>query len=395
MPMRKILHRYIFKEIAGPFALILFVLTFVLLMAKIIQLMDMMVNKGVSALDIAKLIAYLMPSFLMFTIPISLLIAILIGLGRMSGDNEITVMKASGISLYQLMIPVGAASLAAFFLTAVITLFLVPQGNYATKLLLFDVAQKKASVGIKEKVFNDDFRGILIYADTIPVDGEYMEGVLISDNRIIKEPSTIVARRGYLLSDPESLTLTLRLEKGSTHVVSADFKNYRKMDFAVYDINLDIESSLADLQNVQNKTSTEMTVRELADKIRNRSVEGAVLREMAIELNKKMTIPLSCLVFGILAAPLGIRAHRAVRSRGFTIGLAIVLVYYLMRMSGEALAETGRIHPALGTWAPILLFGAAGVYLFLMAAREKSPFGQTMGRLWDRLIEALPRRFRR
>jgi len=100
MPMRKILHRYIFKEIAGPFALILFVLTFVLLMAKIIQLMDMMVNKGVSALDIAKLIAYLMPSFLMFTIPISLLIAILVGLGRMSGDNEITVMKASGISLF-------------------------------------------------------------------------------------------------------------------------------------------------------------------------------------------------------------------------------------------------------------------------------------------------------
>jgi len=293
------------------------------------------------------------------------------------------------------MIPVGAASVAAFFLTAVITLFLVPQGNYATKLLLFDVAQKKASVGIKEKVFNDDFRGILIYADTIPVDGEYMEGVLISDNRIIKEPSMIVARRGYLLSDPESLTLTLRLEKGSTHVVSADFKSYRKMDFAVYDINLDIESSLADLQNVQNKSSTEMTVRELADKIRNRSLEGAVLREMAIELNKKMTIPLSCLVFGILAAPLGIRAHRAVRSRGFTIGLAIVLVYYLMRMSGEALAETGRISPALGTWAPILLFGAAGVYLFLMAAREKSPFGQTIGRLWERLLEALPRRFRR
>ena len=393
--MRKILHRYIFKEIAVPFALILFVLTFVLLMAKIIQLMDLMVNKGVSVLDIASLVVYLMPSFLMFTVPISLLIAILVGLGRMSGDNEITVMKASGISLYQIMIPVGIASTAAFLLTAVITLFLVPHGNYKTKLLLFDVAQKKASVGIKEKVFNDDFRGLLLYADKIPVSGEYLEGVLISDNRILKEPSTIVARRGYLLSDPKTFTLTLRLEKGSTHVVSPDFKSYRKMDFGIYDINLDMESSLAELQNVQNKSSTEMTFRELSESLRSGALESAALRELAIELHKKLTIPLSCLVFGILGAPLGIRAQRAVRSRGFTIGLAIVLIYYLLRMSGEALAETGRIHPALGTWAPTALFGAAGLYLFVMAAREKAPFGRAVQRGWRRLVEMLPRGGRR
>lgn len=105
--MRRLINRYIFREIAVPFGMILFVLTFVLLMGKILQLMDLMINKGVAVADIALLMLYLIPSFLAFTIPISLLIAILIGLGRLSGDNEWTIMKMSGVSLYQLSVPVA------------------------------------------------------------------------------------------------------------------------------------------------------------------------------------------------------------------------------------------------------------------------------------------------
>lgn len=83
--MRKTINLYILREIAIPFIMILFVLTFVLLMGRILQLMDLMVNKGIGFIDIAKFIILLMPSFLMFTIPISLLVAIIIGMGRLSG----------------------------------------------------------------------------------------------------------------------------------------------------------------------------------------------------------------------------------------------------------------------------------------------------------------------
>ena len=252
--MFKIIDRYILKEIAYPFFLILFVLTFVLLMGKIIQLMDLMVNKGVSFIDISKLFLLLTPSFLILTIPISLLISILIGLGRLSGDNELTVLKASGMSLYKLVGPVAVASLIAFTITAVTSLFLVPQSKYATKNLLFNVAKKKASIGIKEKVFNDDFKGILLYAETIPVHGDFMQGVIISDTRISKEPSTIIAERAYLVSDPQLMTLTLRLQNGSTHTVDKMLKNYRKMDFSSYDVNLDIESSIAEAKKASQKT---------------------------------------------------------------------------------------------------------------------------------------------
>ncbi|MCX5857327.1 MAG: LPS export ABC transporter permease LptF [Deltaproteobacteria bacterium] len=368
--MRKTINLYILREIAIPFIMILFVLTFVLLMGRILQLMDLMVNKGIGFIDIAKFIILLMPSFLMFTIPISLLVAILIGLGRLSGDNEITVMKASGISMYQLSQPIAVASLIAFTMTAVITLFLVPQGNYATKHHLYNVSKKQASIGIREKVFIDDFKGLLIYAETIPLDGAYMAGVLISDTRLTEEPSTIIAKKAYLISDPKALTVTMRLESGSTHTVDTGLKNYRKMDFSTYDVNLDIGSALFDENKLKEKSSGEMTVLELQEKLQKTGLEKQFLREVAIELNKKLSIPMSCLIFGVLGLPLGIRAHRSVKSRGISMGAMIVALYYMLQLGGEALVQTGKVSPPVGTWVPNLVFGLAGIILFILTARE-------------------------
>src|SRR4030065_1018782 len=129
--MRKIIFRYIVKEIAISFFMILFVLTFVLLMGRILQMMDLMVNKGVSFFSIAKLITYLLPSFMTLTIPVALLIAILITMGKFSADNEITALKASGISLMQIFYPVAIVSLAAFMFTIFITHYLTQKSNFA------------------------------------------------------------------------------------------------------------------------------------------------------------------------------------------------------------------------------------------------------------------------
>jgi len=368
--MKKIIHRYILKEIAFPFFMILFILTFVLLMGKILQLMDLMVNKGIRVFDIGLLIIYLMPSFLMFTIPISLFVAIMMGLGRLSSDNELIVMKASGMSLYEISKPIILAAVATFFLTALTSYFLVPAGNYATKILLFNVARQKASAGIKEKVFNDDFKGILLYADKIPVSGDYMEGVLISDTRNTEEQSTIIATRAYLVANPNEMTVTLRLEDGATHSVDRGLKNYRKMDFGRYDIKLDLGAAMTE-EKAKSKSSTEMTVGEIMKRMQDKKIKDTDLRELAIEIQKKLSIPVSTLVFCVLGIPLGIRKHRTARFWGFSIGLAVVLAYYLIRLGGEALAETGQLTPFIGAWTPNILLGIAGIFLFYRAAEEK------------------------
>jgi len=370
--MRKIIDRYIFKEIASPFIIILFILTFVLLMGKILQIMDLVINKGIGVFSIAKIIIFLLPSFLLFTIPIALLIAILIAMGRLSADNEITALKTSGISLMQIYYPVAIASLITFIFTIFTSYFLVPQSNFATKRLLFNIVQQNASIGIKEKVFNADFKGFLLYAEKIPDNKKnYMEGVIVSDNRIIGEQNTILAKKAFLVSDPESMTVKLTLQDGSIHTVSSDLKKYRKIDFKSYDINLDLSTALANLDE-SSKSSTEMTVGELLAKMRKPGTDPAAVRELAIEVHKKFSIPLSCIFFGLLAPPLGIRSHRSVKSRGFAVGLIVVSFYYLLRIGGEALAETGYISPAFGVWAPSFIFALLGISLFYVAHREIS-----------------------
>ncbi len=384
--MNKIINRYIFREIAFPFFLILFVLTFVLLMGKILQIMDLMVNKGIRVWDIVHLIVLIMPNFLLFTIPIALLVSILIAMGRFSADNEITALKASGVSLLQIYYPVAIASLLAFVCAIVIGYFLVPQSNFATKKLLFELASQNASIGIKEKVFNADFKGLLLYADKIPADGEYMEGVLISDSRILGEQNTILARKAYLVADPKLMIVKLRLENGSIHTVSSDLKHYRKVDFKSYDVNLDLSTTLAAFTE-ENKSSTEMTMTELLERMKKPGLEGAAVRELAIEVHKKFSIPLSCLFFGLLALPLGITSHRAVKSRGFAVGIMIVATYYLLRIGGEALVETGGLSPVIGVWAPNLFFALLGIYLFYMANKEISLFQMIYHRFWRKKLE--------
>jgi len=369
--MRKIINRYIFQEIAFPFLIILGILTFVLLMGKILQIMDLVINKGVSPFSIVKIIFFLMPSFLLFTIPIALLISILIAMGRLSADNELTALKTSGISLLQILYPVALASLIAFGFTLLISYFVVPASNFATKRLLFDIVRQNATIGIKEKVFNSDFKDFLIYADKVPIDKNYLEGVIVSDHRIIHEQNTILAKRAYLISDPESLTVKLKLEDGSIHTVSSDLKNYRKVNFASYDIYLNLAGAFASY-NESSKSSTEMTMTELLKKMKEPGIDAAAVRELSIEVHKKFSIPLSCLFFGLIGLPLGIRSHRSVKSRGFAVGLVVVCVYYLLRVGGEALVETGLLPALIGVWAPNIFFAVLGILLFYAANREIS-----------------------
>lgn len=385
--MHKTINRYILSEISLPFFMILFILTFVLLMGKILQLMDLMINKGVSLVAIVKLISYLMPSFFMITIPISFLIAILIGLGRLSSDNEITIMKSSGISLFQLLRPIASASLFTFFITALMGFFLVPQGNFATKTLLFEIAKKKASIGIKEKVFNNDFAGLVLYAASIPSHGNYMENIFISDSRISEEPITIIAKRGYLVSNPESMMVTLRLENGSSHTMDSDFRVFKKMDFTTYDISLDVSSPIARKKSTPEKDGREMTLTELIENMRDQKVKEKRRRELAIELHKKFTIPFSCLIFCILGIPLGIVKERSGKSRGFVIGLVVVVIYYVLQLGGASLAETGRLSPIIGSWAPNVILGTIGIIMFNMAAQERPvlPFEGRARTLWRNL----------
>ncbi|MDR2861124.1 MAG: LPS export ABC transporter permease LptF [Syntrophobacterales bacterium] len=376
--MKRILNRYIFKEILLVFVFILLILTFVLLMGRTVSLMDLIINKGVRFLDVALLILFLLPSLMVYTIPISLLIATLIGIGRLSSDSEITVMKSSGISLYQLLSPVFILALISFLATAGMSLFLSPAGNMATKDLLFAIAQHKASVGIQERVFNDDFQGILIYANHIPPSGDYLEGVIVSNRRDADNPNTIFAQRAYLISDTANLSMIMRLETGISCSDDVVLGRYKQMAFRTYDVNLQIGTS-ADA--VRQKGHRDMYPAELWKNIKKGDADKRTQMELVIAFYSKIAISFSCLIFPIIALPLAIRPQRSAKSRGFVVGIIIILLYYFLQFGSNSLVEMGKLPPLIGAVGPTVIFLASGLFLFVHAAREKSiALGKIVGR---------------
>jgi len=101
----KILRDYFLREFIGPFFLALAVLTFVMLLGNLIKIAELVINKGVDIYSVAKLFIFMIPYLLTYIVPISSLAAILLALGRLSSDNEITTIKASGVNIFNLIVP--------------------------------------------------------------------------------------------------------------------------------------------------------------------------------------------------------------------------------------------------------------------------------------------------
>ena len=229
--MKKTTYLYILKEIL-PISLIgLMTFTIILLMDKIFKLIELIVNRGGNVTNILMLLLFIAPSFLIFTIPMSVLLGILLAFGRLSGDSEITAFKASGISLYQLFIPISVFSISAFLITSFLVFYGLPWGNRGFMATLYLIAQSKADIEIKERVFNDMFNGLVVYVDKVPIQGKKMEGILIYDERDKDKVNTIFAKEGFLISNPKSQEVILRLLNGDIHRFEPKTKVYQKMKF--------------------------------------------------------------------------------------------------------------------------------------------------------------------
>ena len=368
--MRKTAYRYILKESLPIFFIGLLTFTLILLMDKILKLIELMVS-GVNFSYILRLLLFISPSFLIFTIPIALLLGTLLSFGRLSGDSEITAFKASGMSLYQLFLPISLFSLIAYLLTMFLVIYGLPWGNRGFISTLYLIAQSKADIDIKERVFNDVFNGLVVYVDKVPIQGKKMEGVLIYDERSKETLNTIFAKEGFLVSNPGDKEVVLRLLDGDIHRFEPKTKTYQKMKFNVYDLRLELGKSL-DAWGARLK-DREMSSDEIGEKIRKMKTIGEDTTSQEVELHKRYAIPFACIVFGLIGVPLGIQPRRSARSYGFILTIFIILGYYMSLTASEILAIRKVIPPFLAGWMPNLLFTGLGVYVLVKAANE-SPF---------------------
>jgi lipopolysaccharide export system permease protein len=356
-----------------PFALGVAAFTFILLIARILKLVELVINRGVPAVETLKLFSYILPSFLEVTVPTAMLLAILIALGRLSADSEIIALRASGASLIHIARPIAAFVTLAWLATSFLSLYVAPRGHSALKRTLYEVTKMRATAGLKPQVFNDDFAQLVIYVDQIDQLSDALHRVVIADGRDPAERSTLFAREGHLVPNEGEQMLILRLRDGSIHTFGHVDTSYHKTDFVEYDLRLD----LADLGNAERRKSPkEMTLAELGATIAERRARGEKSAREEVEFHRKFSIPFACFVFGVLAIPLGIQPARAVRSRGFALSLGLTFCYYLFLTAGEAVAERGLLPAAPALWLPNVILGTAGACLFVAAARERGGLDQ-------------------
>jgi lipopolysaccharide export system permease protein len=387
--MKKTAFFYILKEVLYLFFIGLMTLTIILLMDKIFKLIELIVTKGTSVTQILKLLFYIAPSFLIFTIPMSVLVATLLSFGRLSSDNEITAFKASGVSLYQLFWPIIYFSVVAYFITTFLVFYALPWGNRGFINTLYTIAQTKADIDIKERVFNDDFEGLVVYVNKVPIQGRKMEGVLIHDEREQGQSNTIFSTEGYLFNDPKSQEVILRLVQGEIHRFELKTQTYHRVQFDTYDLKLELAKTFEAIG--RKLREHEMSINEIEAKIDKMKKEGKNTASQEVELHRRYAVPFACIVFAIIGVPMGIQPRRSGRSHGFVFSILILLGYYIALTASEMFAVRGALPPLLAAWAPNIVFGGFGIYLLVKAAND-SPWGPS---LWlSQLLDFIQEKWR-
>ena len=363
--MKRIINFYLIREISSLFLLGISIFTLILLMGRLIKLTDLVIARGVPLVEVFRMIAYLMPSFLVFTIPMAFLLAVLLAFGRLSSDNELTVMKSGGISLLQLMPPVIVCGIVAALIALAAGVVGIPWGNSAFKNLSFEVLKQNVSATITEKVFWDEIPGIILYTDHYDEKRQALKGVIIHDGRDSQRPLTIFAEGGTVGTAADKGAVNLVLNKGSIHA-SGKGNEYRLVNFGEYVMTISSPQGNVSLNQF------DMSIGELNRHMNDPATPQQKRLSMGAELHSRFALPFASLVFAVLAVPLGMQNRRSGKSAGFTTSIAILLAYYLLLSLMRTLAERGILPPLLALWLPNLIFLSLGWFLLRMASLEKA-----------------------
>jgi lipopolysaccharide export system permease protein len=371
----KLIDRYILKELSIPFLISLLVLLFILLINYLLRTMDLMINQRVDLLSIGELILFILPSFLVFSLPMAVLIATIVAFARLTADSETIVLQANGIGFFRWLLPVGIFSVAIYFATLFLSFVAQPWGGQSLRNLTLTMLRKQVSLGLEPGVFTDLFQNMVLYVEDITAPSK-LRGVLLFDFRQADEPHLIIAQEGSIIDDPKSDLISFKLNRGSLHQKAKDQDSYERILFSTYELTLDLGPMMANVNEPAGETSSPQELRERIAASKGQDLQAIQLLE---EHYKNFSFPTSCLFFGLIGVPLGMFAKRSGRLGGFAIGLVMILGYYLMTAFADILTSARILPPLWAAWSPNLIFGVitsgliiltSGVFSFRRFARQ-------------------------
>ena len=372
--MFRLLGRYVFREILTSAVLGTLLATFVIFLQEAAsKLFEVLVNSNnVAPRTVLTLFFWAMPPVLPLTIPFGVLVGILIGLGRMASDGEITAMRAAGVSSRKVIAPVLLFAGVGMALAGFASLRLAPLSVRETARIVQELAETQLSAEIEPRVFNEDFPNKILYVGDVgtgPV--VKWKPVFIADVTPPEQRTTgmrekavgpliTVAREAIAVSDPRHNRIELTLHDYSTHEMGKDMV---ANDTAA---PLGTQGLDAAPPKQESLRSIAMNTRQLIAYPRS----GPDYIEARIELHRRFALPLACITLALVGIPLGIATRKGGKSAGYVIGF--FLGFFCYNLSSVALigvAKQRTLPVPVAVWLPNFAFFAAGLFLLYRMER--------------------------
>jgi lipopolysaccharide export system permease protein len=446
-----ILFKYITKNLLTPFILALFTLMSVFLLNFLMKIADKLIGKGLSFIVISKLVIYSLSWMFVLAVPMAVLIATLMAFGSMAQNNEVAIMKASGISLYKMMIPPVAGSILIAFLLVQFNNNVYPEANHALRVLTQDISNQKPTLSLVPGVFSSEIPRYSLLAREIDSETNKMKDITIYDNSNIQDHNVVTAKRGEIYFSADRRKLILNLFDGEIHTSKTnDLKPYRKLRFENHKIAMDadqfslresglggrrgdrelgaqailvladsvenlydldimrfksrvFEDFINDSSKINNseyrKSNLKISLYRVEDRIRAaKNSLSPILRRVEnykkrinkywVEVHKKYSIPFACIVFVLIGAPLGTMTRKGGFGVAAGISLGFFLIYWAFLIGGEKLSDRDLLSPFWGMWSANILLGFLGIILVRKSARERIELN------FNFLMKYIPKRWR-
>ncbi len=357
----RILTRYILREITSHALLGGLLFTFVIFIAKDLgHLLELMIRNTSSVGAVVRIVLYAIPSTLVLTVPMAVLVGVLLGFSRLAADSEITAMRASGIGVWAFVRTASVVAFAALLVCLANSLYIAPAAWRASLQMEEGLRNSQASFEVQPRVFYEDFKNIVLYIDDVRATTGASEWhkVFLADLSNPTTPRITTAAAATVVNDANDSVL-MRLRDGTQQQLDAANPNqYDVSTFTQTDLPL-----ISEADDTDHSVRAPSPVLSLSNTDLRRLSGGPNGRYYRIELEKRYAYPFACLVLMLIGVPLGISSRRGGKSAGFVLTIVLVFVYYFLSSTGVALARQNKVPIALGVWAANLLFGICGLAL--------------------------------
>jgi len=378
MRLPRILSLYVLREVLLYAGLGLLVVGSILVTQNLIRRLDDLTHAGLGAADSLAVLLCVVGMLVGYAIPIAFLFGLLVAVGRISADSEVTAMRALGVSFAQFAVPSLLLALLTSAATGVLLAEVEPLARRTLRAVVSGIAARGGVIQAGNFNRLDRTDGRLLFVEERSEQNQ-LTGVLISDRTDPTQPFTVVAERGRFFFDSKNATAHLQLEEGDIHFESQDGEQdrYRRISFANFDYAFDMSEVLGSgPSRLQPREMTTKRVREVIAHfdLHGRAPTDARVKEKAdyeLQLHRRLALPFAPMLFALVGIPLGLRRSHGARSWGVLICVSLVFVYYSLLSFGSYLAEDHEFPAAVAMWMPNSVFAVIAIPLLYRARRAE------------------------